>query len=29
MEQLLKAGPEVEGTYFRLFVNRRAFTMQS
>jgi hypothetical protein len=29
MEQLLKAGPEVVGMYFRLFVNRRAFTLQS
>jgi len=29
MEQLLKAGPEVVRMYFRLFVNRRAFTMQS
>jgi len=29
MEQLLKAGPEVVRDYFRLFVNRRAFTIQS
>jgi TOTE conflict system, Archaeo-Eukaryotic Primase domain len=29
MEQLLKTGPEVVGAYFRLFVNRRAFTIQS
>jgi hypothetical protein len=29
MEQLLRTGPEVVGAYFRLFVNRRAFTIQS
>lgn len=29
MEQLLKTGPEVVGAYCRLFVNRRAFTIQS
>src|SRR5580700_9261622 len=29
MEQVLKAGPEIVRDYFRLFVNRRAFTIQS
>src|ERR1700752_2210055 len=29
MEQVLKARPEVVREYFRLFVNRRAFTIQS
>lgn len=29
MEQLLKAAPEIVEAYFRLFVNRRAFTIQS
>ena len=29
MEQVLKASPEVVREYFRLFVNRRAFTIQS
>ena len=29
MEQVLKARPEVVRDYFRLFVNRRAFTIQS
>lgn len=29
MEPLVKAGPEIVREYFRLFVNRRAFTLQS